>query len=248
VFLLQDLDLIDPDVALWPIVLIAIGLGIVLAAIPSRGHGSATVRESVPIEGATSATVRIKHGAGKLAVRSSLDPDALLEGTFSGGVRKDVQRREERAEVELRQAPGAGIDHLFPWNWGHAPLDWSIGLSRRVRLHLEVDSGASRADLELSDLSVEELVVSSGASETSITVPAKGRTSARVKAGAASVRVRVPERTAARIVSRGGLASTKVDEVRFPRSGSEYRSSDFDEAEDRVDLDIEAGAASVEVW
>jgi hypothetical protein len=116
-----------------------------------------------------------------------------------------------------------------------------------VPLSLEIDSGASQTVLDLSDLPVRELAISTGASDTTITAPARGRTVVRVKAGAASVKVRVPDRTAARIVSRGGLASTKVDEARFPRRGSEFRSPDFDQAEDRVDLDVEAGAASVEV-
>jgi hypothetical protein len=247
VFLLQDLHRIDADVALWPVILIAVGLGVVLSAVPSRGRGAQTVMESVPLGGATSARIRLKHGAGRLSVRAMLDPDLLLQGTFAGGVDKDVVRRDGEVEVTLRQRPAASLDHVFPWNWGHGPLDWSVGLSRRVPMRLDVDAGANRADLDLSELSVSDLTVSTGASETHLTVPAKGRTAARVKAGAAAVRVRVPERTAARVVVRGGLSSTKVDETRFPRSGGEFRSSDFDAAEDRVDLEVEVGAASVEV-
>jgi hypothetical protein len=247
VFLLQDLERIDADIVLWPVILIAVGLGVVLSAVPSRGRGVQTVTESVPFEGATSARIRLKHGAGRLSVHAMLDPDLLLQGTFAGGVDKDVARRGGEVEVTLRQRPAAGLDYVFPWNWGHGPLDWSIGVSRRVPLRLDVDAGANRADLDLSELSVSDLTVSTGASETNLTVPAKGRTTARVKAGAAAVRVRVPERVAARVVVKGGLSSTKVDETRFPRSGGEFRSPDFDTAVDRVDLSIDAGAASVEV-
>jgi hypothetical protein len=42
------------------------------------------------------------------------------------------------------------------------------------------------------------------------------------------------------------MASVRVD-PRFPRAEGGYRSPDFDTAEDRVDLDMDVGAASVRV-
>jgi hypothetical protein len=43
------------------------------------------------------------------------------------------------------------------------------------------------------------------------------------------------------------MATVRVDETRFPRVAEGYRSNDFDESADGVDLTIEGGAASVEV-
>lgn len=248
VFFLQDAGAIGSDVALWPVILIAVGLGIMLSAIPVRGGGGGSVPETVRLDGATSARVVLKHGAGRLTVRSTLDPELLLEGTFAGGVTKRVTRNGDELEVRIDQRPNAWVDRAFLWNWGHgAPINWSVGLSRRVPFCLQVDAGANRAELDLSDLTVVELVVNTGASGTTITVPTRGRTTARIKAGAASVKIRVPERTAARIVTRGGLKTVKIDASRFPSYAGGFQSRDYDEAQDRVDLDIEAGAASVEV-
>jgi hypothetical protein len=39
----------------------------------------------------------------------------------------------------------------------------------------------------------------------------------------------------------------KVDELRFPKVGDRYRSPDFDDAEHRVEIQIDAGAASVQI-
>jgi len=52
---------------------------------------------------------------------------------------------------------------------------------------------------------------------------------------------------AASIRYSGGLASLDVDTQRFPRSGNLYQSADFAIAENKVELDLEVGAASVEV-
>jgi hypothetical protein len=78
-------------------------------------------------------------------------------------------------------------------------------------------------------------------------MPGSGRTRALVTCGAADVRIRIPERTPSRIVARAGLATVRIDETRFPRIAEGYRSIDFDESGDGVDLTIEGGAASIEV-
>lgn len=247
VFFLQDTGTIGEDVSLWPVILIAIGVGIVLSAVPGRRLPPVT-SESVPLGGATSARVVIDHGAGRLSVRSTLEAGTLLEGTFVGGAEPKVRREGERVEVTLRHRAAPWLDYAFPWNWGRAaPFDWTVGLSRRVPLSLALHSGADHAELDLADLQVHELSIDTGASRTGLTLPTRGRVDARIKAGAAKISVRVPDRVAARIVVQGGVSSVKVDQVRFPPYVGGYQSPDYDSAEDRVDLTIEAGAAEVEV-
>ena len=249
VVVLQDAGTIKNEDVLGPVILISIGLGIVLSAVPRRGRGpSGQVHETVALDGAASARVQLKHGAGRLSVRSVSDPGLLLDGTFGGAIDKRVRRSGDVLDVRVTQRSDAWLAGAFPWNWGHTgPFDWTIRLSRAVPLHLEIDAGANQAELDLGDLTVEDLVVNTGASETKLTLPTKGRTTARIKAGAASVKVRVPERTAARIVVKGGLTSVKVDEIRFPSVPGGHQSRDYEEAENRVDLEIDAGAATVEV-
>jgi hypothetical protein len=43
------------------------------------------------------------------------------------------------------------------------------------------------------------------------------------------------------------VGSIRVDEDRFPRSGSDYQSPDFGSAPNRVDLEINGGVGSVRV-
>ncbi len=240
VFFLQDSGIVGHDVQLWPVVLIAIGIGIVLSALPIGGSGAASARASVPLAGATSGRVIVKHGAGRLWIRSTHDPGVLVDGSFVGGVHPRERRTGEELEVTLERHGWA------PWG-GRGSVDWEVGLSRQVPIRLQVDAGASRADLDLSDLTIPDLRVNTGASQTRITMPAHGRTTAAIACGAASVRIRIPERTPARILVRTGLAGVRIDEMRFPRTADGYRSSDYDGSADVVDLAIEGGAASVEV-
>jgi len=240
VFFLQQANVVSSGLTVWPVILIAVGVGIVLSALPLGGRGAATTHPSIPLGGAAAGRVVVKHGAGRLWVRSTRDPEALVDGSFSGGVEPRERRVGDTMEVTLERRswrPRTG--------WG--PMDWEVGITRRVPVSLELDAGANRAELDLSDLTVPDLRVNTGASETSITLPAHGRTRAVVVCGAASVRIRVPERTPARIAVRAGVMSVRVDETRFPKGVDGYRSSDFDDAGDGIDLSIEGGAASVEV-
>ena len=242
VFLLQDLDALPDEDILLPIVIIAIGIGLALSAISqARSHGPAMEPVSVPLDGATEARVRLEHGAGRLRVRAG-EGSALVEGRCAGGVDTDVERSAGRVEVRLRGRVG------FPWGGGRERgFEWDLELSRHVPLELEVRSGASDSDLDLTDLRLTELQIHTGASKTTARLPSAGRYTVRAGGGAMSMVFRVPEGVAARIEARGGLSDVKVDERRFPRWGAEWRSADYDAAEHRADIRLDTGAASVEI-
>lgn len=248
VFFLQDVGSIDSDAALWPVIVIAAGVGLMLSAIPTRrrrGEPVATA-ETIPLDDATEATVRLNHGAGRLAVRSSLVGESLVEGTFAGGVDKKVVRQGDRLDVTLSSRLGLPLGR---WARGReaGSFDWTVGLNRRVPIQLSLHTGANASEVDLTDLKVTDLELDTGASRTELTLPSTGRLTARVKVGAAKVRITVPTRMAVRLEVHGGLSSVKVDQARFPQAAGVYRSPDFDRAEHRVELSIEAGAAEVEV-
>ncbi len=241
-FFLEDVGALEQTDVVLPLVVIAVGLGLVLASFPARRRVVPTA-ESVGLEGASEALVRINHGAGHLTIRSHLGGSNLLEGTFHGGADTRTRREGSRLEVALSARPWLpGV----PWARG-GPFDWSVTLSRQVPVSLELHTGANAAELDLSDLTVPELRIETGASKTQVTLPTSGQTKAFVRGGAADIRVAVPTRVAARIEVRGGLSSVKVDQMRFPRVGDEYRSPDYQEAERRADVVIDAGAANIEV-
>jgi hypothetical protein len=117
-----------------------------------------------------------------------------------------------------------------------------------VPLSLQVQGGAADAELDLRSLKVTDLAIELGASSVRVQMPAEaGLTRAKLKAGAADLRIEVPEGVAARISSRGGLSSFNIDERRFPRQGDYYISPGFDTATNRIEIDVDAGAASVRV-
>ena len=122
-----------------------------------------------------------------------------------------------------------------------------MALAPGIPLSLDLQTGASESTLDLSGLDVPSLSVNTGASQCRVILPQRGETDVRIRAGATNVDVVVPKSVSARVRFQGGLASRRIDEERFPRTGSEYRSPDYDTAENRADIDIQGGAGSFTV-
>ncbi|MHB1132328.1 MAG: LiaI-LiaF-like domain-containing protein [Chloroflexota bacterium] len=219
----------------------------------SRGGPEAVLavsQLSVPLEGAREGVLNLRFGAGKLDVGTlGGDTGSLLEGSYGSGSDRqqptlNVSRQGERADVNIQSSEGGGIT-LIP---GTGAENLNLLLNSAVLWDLRVQGGAADGDLDLRQLRVRDLLVELGASSIEVRLPeAAGQTTARFKTGMASVRIEVPSKVAARIASRGGLSSFKVDERRFPKQGNYYMSPGWETAQNRVDIDIDAGMASVTV-
>jgi hypothetical protein len=248
IFLLIN-NFIEIDISrfFWPLLLILLGLW-VLWGVFAAPRTLEMEEAAIPLEGAQEARIHIGHGAGQLRVGPGAGPGELLSGSFGGGLEQQVKRAGDTLDVKMKVRASAA-HFSFPWMWGsRSTLDWTINLNEEIPLSLDLETGASDARLDLTDLHVTDLRLQTGASATKITLPASaGHTKVRINSGAASVKVRVPEEVAARVKVGGGLADIQVDKNRFPRVSGVYQSEGYATAENKVDIDIDTGVGSVSV-
>lgn len=249
-FLLRNFEIIDINVwgVFWPTFLILLGVWFIWGSLV-RTPPAESQESSIPLDGGEEARIRVKHGAGRLRVSESTDPDLLLSGVFGWGLDKVVKREGSTLDVLLRPSHGVFPDVIFPWNWTSGQgLDWSVQINQDVPLSLSFETGAGDAKLDLSQLNIKDLDLQTGASSTTLTLPEKaGQTTVQVEAGVASVSIKIPENVAARIETEGGLASIQIHQERFPRRGDVYLSEDYESAENKIDMKIETGLGSVRV-
>lgn len=212
------------------------------------GPSSASDRASAPLEGAAQVKVRLQHGAGQLTVRGGTEAGMAFDGLFAGGLSFSKRRTGDKLELSLRPPDDVFPGVIFPGMFAsRGGLDWTLSLTDVAAMSLEVETGASEMELDLSRLRLSDLTVKTGASSSTITLPATaGSTSVRLEAGAASLSVRVPEGVAARIHAEG-LGSIAVDTVRFPRRGGAYQSDNYDMAMNRVELRASVGLGSLSI-
>lgn len=249
-FLLNTLGIIPRSVNIWNIVwplgLILVGLWFLFSGVIFRGRLKDVEEVSIPLEGAGEAVLKIRHGAGQLFLGSSPDTMNLLTGSFTGGVEQMVMHENDRLKVKLKAPSISGVNFVGLDTFG---LRWDMRVNKNVALRLDVDSGASSSELDLTDLKVKEIKLDSGASSTSIRMPANaGMTDAFLETGAASLDVTIPQGVAARISVKTDLASANVDTTRFPMVESGlYVSADYETAANRINLQIKTDLGSVNI-
>ena len=206
--------------------------------------------------------MNIDFGAGSLALGSDMSgfgSDLYYVRSSGIGVAADETRNENVSEVTLspdgsealRSEDDGGWEvnlDLFDLFRGLGDIDWEVGISPDVIVKLDIDAGAADIDLDLRDVNLEVLDMDIGAADVDIVLPAHARhTDIRIDAGAADIDISVPDNVAALIESDSALISLDVDTSRFPGSDSMYQSPDYDTAQNRVYINIDAGVSDISI-
>ena len=226
------------------VLIAAVGIGIAISnEVLSGAESVATLEE--PLDGVERVDLIIDLGAGTLSVGSLPANSAnLVEGelrSFDGSeARTSVKRSGDHAELEFSTG---GFDFF-----GSTDRQWTVWLSPMPTISIDLDTGASALTLDLTRLKVSNLSVSGGAADIEILAPQDaGHVNIDIDVGAANVDVVIPELVGARIDADLGLSGLSVDETRFPKAGGVYVSSNFDSAVNKIYLEIDAGASSVDI-
>ncbi len=207
-----------------------------------RPKGAEGEQVAIELKGAQQASLRLNHGAGRLHIGSGAGAGMLLSGDFGYGLDYKTEMDGDKLEVRMRSASSFGpfIGEGY---------DWNLNLTREIPISLTINTGASESRIDLSELRVPYLKLETGASSTTLTLPAQsGNTLAEINAGVASVDICVPEGVAARIRIKEGLSARNINSARFPRlENNVYQSPDYDQAANRVELNIETGVGSISI-
>lgn len=226
----------------WPVALLLAGAWILIGVFIRRNVE--TENASIDLQGASSANIRISHGAGELKIHSGAAANEIAHGSFMGGLDHTANRNGDRLDVRMKPARDA-FD--FPFFGPRIQLDWDVALNANIPVALKLELGANKTAIDLRDMNVSDLKLETGASETKLTLPSRGRFTADLDLGAASLEITVPDGLSARIRASLGAADMKINETRFPRNGGYYQSADYETAVNAVDMTIDAGAASIKI-
>jgi hypothetical protein len=222
----------------WPLLLIGFGIW-VLVGVFMRGKVDEE-SASIDLQGASSASLRVNHGAGELRLRSGASSNELVRGTFAGRLEHKASRNGDRLEVKMRPARDVMV---FPFFGPRFSLDWDVELNPSIPTDLEFNLGANKSTIDLRDMNITGLRFKTGASDSTITLPANGRLSADFEIGAASLTLIIPDGVAIRVRATLGAGDMSVDRSRFPKD----ESPDFETAANAVDINVKGGACSVRV-
>ena len=287
VLLLQNLDLIGWGFWLeiwrfWPVLLVAVGVNIMLgrrlpwlataivvalvcgsavwaALLAESGRDTVVARISKVLGETSRLDMAIDISFGRLTIDSlPSDSPNLVEWSLEapcGGAATSFNRHGDAATLDVTMDPGS-----FACQWG---VDWRVSLSRVPDVYIDIDTGASSIELDLTDLRVPVLNVNAGAASVLIKMPADaGPAEAVISAGASSIDVRIPDGVPARILNDSALSSLDVSsrfqslrgafsegQTVMRRDPDEiFQSPGYREAENRVSIELNVGVSSVSVY
>jgi len=256
---------------LWPILLIAAGLEIILNRLsvwgsllalvltvvilggalwllgPGIGTGQVMPGEEVSqaLGEASQARVIIEPGVGSLNIEALPESANLIEGVVSVGkgqrVKRDFAIAGKTATFTLRSEGETG-----PFFWWGDQWSWELGLAPEVPLELEVSFGVGQADIDLTGLTVSNLKMSMGVGQTRVTLPDQGRFQAKIEGAIGETIVVIPAGMAARIHVSTGLAARGLP-ASFQRQDDVYTSPGYASADNRVDLEVSQAIGQITV-
>jgi hypothetical protein len=276
VFLLNNLGVLGWNIwetllRLWPVLLVAAGLDLILGRrsiwgsllalvltvaviaaalwLSGAGVGSAQAARSEeiaqPLGEADWAELTIDPGVGRLHLEAASDSPNLVEGTVG------LTRREELAQEFTVQGQRAAFALRterasfgpFDTGWPGQRL-WELQVSPKVPLRLNANLGLGEMELDLSELTLEELDAELGLGQTVVTLPKEGRFEARIDGAIGQTVVVIPEDLAARVRLDTGISARRLPD--------DYRCADdvctspgYDTADHRADLEVSQAIGNV---
>jgi hypothetical protein len=225
------------------ILVLAAGMILVFTACEEGGPAS-TENPIVKAEGATSASVRLKMGAG--ALRLAGGAAELMEGRFRTSFAKwkpEISYSVAEGKGRLSILQGGG--HAFHFGFRHN--DWDIRLNNAIPIDLTVALGAGENRLDLRGLDLSSLDVHIGAGEVRVDLrgPHSRSFDASINGGVGSCVIKVPRDLGIKAEISRGLGS--VSAHGFHKEGHVYTNDAFGKSPVVLNLRISAGIGSIDL-
>jgi predicted membrane protein len=272
VFLLSSLGLIgwgawDVLWRLWPVLLVAIGLeimigrrslwvsftvvflivGILGGALWIYGGGAIQGEELTGgnvnqlLEDIIQAEINISPAAGELNIYDLADSTALVKGkvstTSNQQINIDYHASESTGHFLMDGRSLANFPGTLPWNW-------DLGLTDQIPLEVDFSMGAGDMNLDLSNLTLTGLDVSQGVGEVTVILADREDYRADISQAVGSIVVELPENVGVSIEISKAISSLSLPSA-FEKRGDYYYSTNYDDAQHKIDLEISQAIGSI---
>ena len=197
------------------------------------------------------AYIRLELDHGTLQVERLGDsPRLLLAGQFIHDASILIQQEFSASgqQGDLRLADRYQAYFPFFLFLGDIRNDWTVELSPRIPLELDLGGDDCRLDLNLSDLALKALTAELDDCAGEVEMPATDGLDANLNLDGSELTVIVPSNAAAKV--RLDLDDTEltIDSARFTKiSADQYLSEGFEEAETKLDVTLQATDSAISI-
>lgn len=276
IMLLNNLGYLDwglwEVLSLWPVLLIAAGLeilvgrrsllGAFVAAVivatliagaiwivgisPTESARSAqTIEISEPLSDIEAARITLAPNIGQVNVAALDDSGNFVEGTIR-------YRRNEHITQDFTDGSTARLvlktqgSHTFVSTGPGIQYTWDLSFNPDTRLDLETDIGIGDVNLDLSALAIDDVKVDFGIGEVTIELPPTGEFDIDVDGGIGSIVIKVPEGMSVRLRADVAIVGRNIP-ASYSRNDNIYTSPDYSDAENHANITLGLGIGSVAI-
>lgn len=200
------------------------------------------------------ATLHLTGGAAKFEVNGGssqlIDASAAIKGNFPEFVLNKVINGAN-ADVEIQPKNGKNGNNFDFGDDDDNDISMKnnlkVNLNNNTEWTLDVEFGAGKADLDLSELNIKKLSLKSGVASSEIKLGGRAILSeVKVESGVASVEISVPESAGCRIDTKNEALNVK-DFDGFVKNGSIYQTPNYDKATKKININFESGMSKLKV-
>lgn len=198
--------------------------------------------EVIELDGAETADVGLRMGAGELTLSGGADALAEAEFTYNVAAWEPmidyvVSGDEGQLWIEQPEVGNLGLE-----SYRYA---WDVRLNNEVPLALEIDVGAGESALDLSALTVTtlDLNVGVGGVEVDLTGSRDRDVDVAIRGGVGEATVLLPDQVGVSARVGGGLG--EIDANGLTQQDGIYVNEVYGDADSTITLDIEGGIGGV---
>jgi hypothetical protein len=207
-------------------------LGVVAGGAACRIERAAVGEFSAPLNGRSSADVRLTMGNGSLDVTNGAAPGTLLSG---------VSTPEKVSLVSTRPAGATTV--VVPA--AEAPQATTVRLASAVRFELEIERGAGPATLDLSAVDVEVLDYRATEGALQVRLAEAAPSQVVITTGRSAISLDLPESLGVRMLVEG--RGPVYMPAGWYRVGDAYESPNFATAERTCELSISRQSGPIRI-
>lgn len=167
---------------------------------------------SEPVGSAEEATVRINSSVGSTRIEALRDSRNLIEAdvAYVGDIHFDVTGTNSKTIV--LEADNDAFNSSFWDGIDSNDLRWEIGLTPSIPLVLDFSGGVGDIELDLTGLTLDEVLVEGGVGEVNITLPAQeGRYQVRIRGGVGEFLIGIGDGASIEMDIEAGVGNFVID-------------------------------------
>lgn len=192
--------------------------------------------------GIEKANLELAAGAGKITIRGTTED--LISGNSRGAKVKytfNSRVRDDEAYIDFEMS-----DKKFRIFQDDIDNSLILSLNENPSWNLDLSIGAAKAIFELGQYKIEDLTLKTGATDIELKLGDRSeRTSVSVEMGAANLEIQIPRESGCQI--RGKLVLGDKDFNGFRKVNNVYKTENFDDADNKIYIEINGAVANVEV-